>query len=72
VSLATLEPGQARLLDVGDPVPGLDRVLVSLWEDLTSHHSVACPICASEMRPEYGVHARPHGGHCEECGCTLT
>jgi hypothetical protein len=72
VSVATLEPGQPRLFDAAEPILGLDRMLAHLWEELTSDHSVACPICGAEMRPEHRVHARPRGGRCEECGCTLT
>jgi hypothetical protein len=73
VSVATLEPANPQLFEAVDPVDsGLDRLLVGLWEALTSHRSVACPICGAHMRPEYGVRARPGGGRCEECGCTLS
>jgi hypothetical protein len=72
VSVATLEPGQPRLFGAEDPILGLDRMLAGLWEELTSGRSVACPVCGAGMRPQHGVHARPRGGRCEECGCTLT
>ncbi len=51
--------------------PTLDEVLVGVWEELTAHRVVACPVCASEMAPEYGVHARPIGGRCQGCASTL-
>jgi hypothetical protein len=28
-------------------------------------------VCAQEMAPEYGVHARPIGGRCRGCASTL-
>jgi hypothetical protein len=52
--------------------PGtLDELVVSVWEDLSAHGAVACPICAGEMSPEYGVHARAIGGRCSACGSTV-
>jgi hypothetical protein len=49
----------------------LDELIVSLCEGLSADRSVACPLCAEEMRPEYGVHARAIGGRCSGCGSTL-
>jgi hypothetical protein len=51
--------------------PGLDEMLVHLWEGLTAHRLVPCPVCGADMRPQYGVHARPIGGRCGDCGSTL-
>jgi hypothetical protein len=51
--------------------PTLDDVLVSVWEGLATHAAVPCPVCGSEMRPEYGAHARPIGGCCTGCAATL-
>jgi hypothetical protein len=53
-----------------DPIAGestLDELIVALWEGLSAHRAVACPVCGDEMIPEYGAHARAIGGKC--CGC---
>jgi hypothetical protein len=52
--------------------PTLDDLIVGAWEGLTAHRVVACPICAGEMSPEYGVHARPSAGTCDACGARLS
>jgi hypothetical protein len=52
--------------------PTLDDVLVGAWEGLTAHRTVECPVCGEEMAPEYGVHARPIGGRCGDCGSTIS
>lgn len=70
--MATVERGQSRLFDAADAGAGLDRLLDGLWEELTSDRSVVCPVCGAEMRPQYGVHARPRAGRCAECGSTLS
>jgi hypothetical protein len=49
----------------------LDELVSDLWEGLTAHRTVGCPICGEEMTPDYGVHARPLGGSCAGCGSTL-
>jgi tRNA(Ile2) C34 agmatinyltransferase TiaS len=49
----------------------LDDVLVSAWEELTGHASVACPVCRGTMEPRYGSESRPVGGRCRRCGSTL-
>jgi len=49
----------------------LDELIVSVWEGLRANRDVACPVCASTMSPEYGVHARAIGGRCSRCGSTL-
>jgi hypothetical protein len=49
----------------------LDELIVSVWEGLRAHRDVSCPACAQKMSPEYGVHARPIGGHCSGCGSTI-
>jgi hypothetical protein len=46
-------------------------VLAGVWERLTAHRPVPCPVCGEPMYPEYGAHARPIGGRCEACGSTL-
>jgi len=49
----------------------LDEVIVGVWEDLTAHHAVACPVCGGAMRPRYGSGAAPVGGRCTSCHSTL-
>ncbi|HEX2127038.1 MAG TPA: hypothetical protein VHF45_10825 [Thermoleophilaceae bacterium] len=49
----------------------LDEVIVGVWEDLTAHHAVACPVCGGEMRPRYGAGPAPVGGRCASCHSTL-
>ena len=49
----------------------LDQVMVDVWEGLSSHHTVTCPICSGKMAPRYGSGARPVGGRCQRCGSTL-
>jgi hypothetical protein len=49
----------------------LDELIVGVWEDLTAHHAVACPVCGGTMRPRYGSGAAPVGGRCTGCGTTL-
>jgi hypothetical protein len=54
-----------------DDAGTLDELIVALWEGLSADQSVGCPVCASEMKPEYGAHARAVGGRCAGCGSTL-
>jgi tRNA(Ile2) C34 agmatinyltransferase TiaS len=49
----------------------LDEVLVGVWEGLTAHHVVRCPVCGGEMHAEFGAHSRPVGGRCKSCGTAL-
>jgi hypothetical protein len=49
----------------------LDEVIVGVWEDLTAHHAVACPVCGGQMQPRYGSGAAPVGGRCTSCHSTL-
>jgi hypothetical protein len=55
------------------PVVGatLDDLLVGVWEDLTTHRTVACPACGDEMVPRYSAGPAPVGGRCTSCGTTL-
>jgi len=54
-----------------DPVPSLDDLIARVWRELGAHRVVECPMCASPMQPEYGVHALPVGGRCSSCGSSL-
>lgn len=49
----------------------LDDVITGVWEGLSSHHTVTCPVCSGKMTPRYGSGARPVGGRCKRCGTTL-
>ena len=49
----------------------LDDLIVGVWEGLSSHHTVTCPVCSGKMTPRYGSGARPVGGRCARCGSTL-
>jgi hypothetical protein len=52
--------------------PTLEQLLASVWEGLTAHASVQCPVCSGEMEPDYGAHALPIGGRCASCGSSLS
>ena len=49
----------------------LDHLITGVWEGLSSHHTVTCPVCSGKMTPRYGSGARPVGGRCNRCGSTL-
>jgi hypothetical protein len=49
----------------------LDDVIVGVWEGLSSHHTVTCPVCSGKMTPRYGSGARPVGGRCKRCASSL-
>jgi DnaJ-class molecular chaperone len=49
----------------------LDQVITGVWEGLSSHHTVTCPVCSGKMTPRYGSGARPVGGRCKRCATTL-
>jgi hypothetical protein len=63
--------GAATLFDEVGEAGTLDELIVSKWTRLSAHRSTDCPVCGGEMRPEYGVHARPIGGRCSGCGSTV-
>jgi hypothetical protein len=70
LATADCEPG--TLFDLPGGGPMFDDVVVGLWEGLTAHRSVQCPVCGGQMRPEYGAQALPVRGRCTECGTTLS
>ena len=43
--------------------------VVAQW--FTAQSIVTCPVCGSEMRPEYGQRTRALFGRCTDCGSTL-
>jgi hypothetical protein len=49
----------------------LDHALSGVWDGLTSHNTVACPVCRGPMVPRYGSGAVPVGGRCRRCGSSL-
>ena len=68
------EPAEAALLRE-PPVGGehtLEDLILGAWEGLAAHHAVHCPLCQGEMAPQYGPHAQPVGGRCEDCGTRLS
>jgi ribosomal protein S27E len=70
--LATADCAPRTLFDPPGGEPMLDEVIVGVWEGLTAHRAVECPVCGAEMRPEYSAHALPVGGRCEGCGTTVS
>jgi hypothetical protein len=60
-----------HLWEWADREPRLDELIVGLWQQLSTHASVECPVCGSAMEPEYGAHALPVGGRCGSCGSSL-
>jgi hypothetical protein len=70
VSAGTLIASPSRLEPAGEGGT-LDDLLVGLWEGIDAHRTVECPVCAGEMRPAYGAHARAIGGKCVDCGSTV-
>ena len=70
--MTTLTLTPPSLFDAVGGEPTLDEVLVGVWEGLTAHAVVPCPVCGAEMVPEYSVHALPVGGRCRGCGSSLS
>ena len=66
-----VQDARARVADLGGG-PTSDALMSGVWEGLAAHKSVACPLCGHEMRPDYGAHALPIGGRCDDCGTRLS
>jgi hypothetical protein len=72
-------PGARRGEPSGDAPPAadvrgrrtLDELIVGVWEDLSAHRAVDCPVCRDTMRPRYGAGAAPVGGRCDRCRSAL-
>ncbi len=47
--------------------PTLEELLLGVWEDLSGHQTVTCPVCGGEMAPRYGAGAGALGGGCRRC-----
>jgi len=70
VSAGTLIAAPSRLERPGEGAT-LDDLLVTLLEGIEAHRTMECPVCAGEMRPAYGAHARAIGGKCADCGSAV-
>ena len=64
-------PEAPSLFESVDEGGTLDELIVSVWQGLSVHATVECPVCREEMAPEYGVHARAIGGRCSTCGSSV-
>jgi hypothetical protein len=49
----------------------LDDLLRGVWDELSSHRTVTCPVCHGQMAPRYGSAEQPVGGRCRRCGSSL-
>jgi hypothetical protein len=49
----------------------LDDLIRGVWDDLSSHRTVSCPVCHGQMAPRYGSAEQPVGGRCRRCGSSL-
>ncbi len=49
----------------------LDHVISGVWDELSAHRTVTCPVCRGQMAPRYGAGAQPVGGRCRRCGSSL-
>jgi hypothetical protein len=76
-SVLSHRPGPARGVSVDDPRRmqdaggSLDDLISGVWDGLSSHNAVTCPVCGGTMAPRYGSGARPVGGRCRRCGSSL-
>ena len=79
---SSTEPAPHRSLHAprGEQPPGtdaphhrntLDHLITGVWEELTAHRTVSCPVCHGHMAPRYGSGALPVGGRCRRCGSSL-
>jgi hypothetical protein len=69
----THTPDEQRPAGAGAPRHGhtLDHLISNVWDDLTAHRTVTCPVCHGQMAPRYGSGALPVGGRCRRCGSSL-
>jgi hypothetical protein len=49
----------------------LDHLISGVWDELSAHRTVSCPVCHGQMTPRYGSAELPVGGRCRRCGSTL-
>jgi hypothetical protein len=70
-AVAMAQRAPETLFDASGGEPALDDIVVGVWEGLAAHRKVECPLCGSDMHPQYGAHALPIGGRCGACASTL-
>jgi hypothetical protein len=51
--------------------PTLDELLAGVWEGLSAHRTVPCPVCGGSLAPRYGAGPGPVGGRCRDCASTI-
>ena len=51
--------------------PTLDELLAGVWEGLSAHRTVPCPVCGGSLAPRYGAGPGPVGGRCGDCASTI-
>jgi hypothetical protein len=49
----------------------LDHLISGVWDELSAHRTVSCPVCHGQMAPRYGSAEQPVGGRCRRCGSSL-
>jgi hypothetical protein len=73
--------GRPTLFEAAGGEPTLDEVLVGVWEGLTAHRVIDCPVCGARMEPTFRTAESAaasatgpvvQGGHCASCDSTLT
>lgn len=69
VESATPSPIPAGASQEGGPT--LDDRISELWDRLVASTTIACPLCATEMRPRWSAGAGVVGGLCPGCATTL-
>jgi hypothetical protein len=67
VTTLTLAP---LALDRSCDEPTLDDLLMDVWEGLSVHRAVRCPVCVGMMEPVESS-APTLAGRCRDCGATL-
>jgi hypothetical protein len=60
------------LFDGAGGEPTRDELVAGVWEGLTAHRVISCPVCGADMEPDDVAHALPIGGHCRGCAATLS
>jgi hypothetical protein len=50
----------------------LDRLITGVWEGLTAHENVSCPVCGEAMAPRRVAGTGVVSGECVACGARLT
>ena len=64
-------PGDPTDADAARHALTLDHLISTVWDELTAHRTVSCPVCHGHMVPRYGSAELPVGGRCRRCGSSL-